>query len=88
MRWTIKLTHNAAKSIKTLDRLSRDRIRNFLRQELTALDNPRVKGKPLAGKLHGLWRYRVGDYRLICEIQNEKLVVLVIKIGHRRDVYS
>lgn len=71
-----------------MDRLSRDRIRNFLRQELTALDNPRAKGKPLAGKLHGLWRYRVGNYRLICEIQNEKLVVLVIKIGHRRDVYS
>lgn len=50
-------------------------------------DNPRSTGHGLAGPLSGLWRYRVGDYRIICDIQDHKLVVLVVEIGHRSDIY-
>jgi mRNA interferase RelE/StbE len=59
-----------------------------LRERLAAADNPRNTGKALSGPLGGLWRYRVGDYRLICEIQDGVLCVLVLKIGNRREVYK
>lgn len=51
-------------------------------------DNPRVYGKALDGNLRGLWRYRIWDYRIICEIQDEKLIVLALEIGHRKDIYK
>ncbi|MDO8953982.1 MAG: type II toxin-antitoxin system RelE/ParE family toxin [Gammaproteobacteria bacterium] len=53
-----------------------------------ALKNPRSIGDSLSGPLHGLWRYRVGDYRIICDIQEDKVVVLVLNIGHRREIYK
>ncbi|CAL1241922.1 type II toxin-antitoxin system RelE family toxin [Candidatus Methylocalor cossyra] len=87
MRWTVKLSEHAARTIEKLDKPHRDRIRRFLREELSGLDDPRAKGKPLQGGLRGLWRYRVGDYRIVCEIRGHEFVVLVVKIGHRRDVY-
>jgi len=55
---------------------------------MAALDDPRELGKPLKGGLSQLWRYRFGDFRVICELHDDALVVLVIRIGHRRDVYS
>ncbi|UGX88074.1 type II toxin-antitoxin system RelE/ParE family toxin [Phyllobacterium meliloti] len=64
------------------------RIMAFLGTRIALLDDPRQTGKTLRGATLGsLWRYRVGDYRIICEIQDQKLVVLVIDIGHRREVY-
>jgi mRNA interferase RelE/StbE len=58
-----------------------------LRDRLQPAENPRQLGKPLQGDKGGLWRYRVGDYRLICEIQDERITVLVLRVGHRKDVY-
>ncbi|WP_244518355.1 type II toxin-antitoxin system RelE/ParE family toxin [Phyllobacterium sp. OV277] len=64
------------------------RIITFLASRIASLDDPRQTGKGLRGaKLGSLWRYRVGDYRIICEIQDHRLVVLVIEIGHRREIY-
>ena len=56
-------------------------------ERIAVLENPRNNGKALTGQLGGLWRYRVGDYRIICDIKDEELYVLVVKIGNRRDVY-
>nr|WP_178121804.1 type II toxin-antitoxin system RelE/ParE family toxin [Agrobacterium fabrum] len=66
----------------------RRRIRSFLHERLAALDDPRQIGAALQGsELGNFWRYRVGDYRIICDIQDHKLVVLVVEIGHRREIY-
>ena len=66
--------------------LARD-LRVLVRERLKSAENPRQWGKPLHGDKQGLWRYRVGDYRLICDIQDQKITLLVLEIGHRKDVY-
>ena len=88
MAWRIELTETANQQLATLDKVEARRITKFLRERLAATDNPRNTGKALSGPLGGLWRYRVGDYRLICEIQDGVLCVLVLKIGNRREVYK
>ena len=85
--WSITISPEAEKQAKKLGPSAEREIARYLRQRIAKAENPRHFGKPLSSNLAGLWRYRIGDYRLICEIQDEKLVVLVIKIGHRRDVY-
>ncbi len=87
MAWTIEITRTAEKQIKKLNRPAQQSIVRFLRERLHSADNPRQWGKPLHGDKRGLWRYRVGDYRLICEIQDEKITVLVLEVAHRKDVY-
>lgn len=88
MAWRIELSETANKQLAKLDKTEARRITKFLRERLVASDNPRIVGKALSGPLGGLWRYRVGDYRLICEIQDGVLCVLVLKIGNRREVYK
>ncbi len=87
MAWTIEIARTAEKQIKKLNRPTQQSIVRFLRERLQAADNRRQWGKPLHGDKRGLWRYRVGDYRLICEIQDEKITVLVLEVAHRKDVY-
>ena len=88
MAWRVEVTPAAAKQIRKLGAVDAGRIRAFLRERLAALDDPRQLGKPLTGsELGRFWRYRVGDYRLLCEVQDGALVVLVVEVGHRRDVY-
>jgi mRNA interferase RelE/StbE len=88
LTWQIDLTASAAKQLSKLDRREARRITMFLRERIGTLDDPRTLGKPLAGpQLGEFWRYRVGDYRLICDVQDEALIVLVIEIGNRRDIY-
>lgn len=86
MPWSIKLKASAAKVINKLDKPVRDRIKIFLDQ-LAQQDNPRISGKALQGKLSAYWRYRVGDYRLICQIQDKELVILLVELGHRKAIY-
>lgn len=88
LAWRIELTETANKQLAKLDKVEARRITKFLRERLAATDNPRNTGKALSGPLGGLWRYRVGDYRLICEIQDGVLCVLVLKISNRREVYK
>ena len=85
--WRIEVSETANKQLSKLDKTEAKRITSFLRQRLATLDNPRSSGKALSGPLGGLWRYRVGDYRLLCEIQDNVLCILVVKIGNRREVY-
>jgi mRNA interferase RelE/StbE len=85
--WRIEITRTAERQIIKLDRPAQRSIQRFLRDRLTPADDPRQWGRPLHGEKRGLWRYRVGDYRLICDIQDEKITVLVLEVGHRKDVY-
>ena len=88
MVWRIELTATAAKQLAKLDKSEARRITNFLRQRLAVLDDPRATGKALTGPhLGAYWRYRVGDYRIICDIRDGALCILVIEIGNRREVY-
>ena len=88
MVWRIELTATAVRQIGKLDKNEAKRITTFLRQRLATLDDPRSTGKALAGpQLGAYWRYRVGDYRIICDIQDAVLCILVIEVGNRRDVY-
>lgn len=88
MGWTIEFDASAEKQLGKLDRNEALRIRKFLRERLATDENPRRIGKALVGsKYKNLWRYRVGDYRIICNLQDNRLVVLVIEIGHRREIY-
>ena len=87
MAWKIEYTETARNRLRKLDKPVGRRIVDYLDERIAPLENPRSAGKALTGPMGGLWRYRVGDYRVICEIQDEVLRVLVIEIGNRRDVY-
>lgn len=88
MGWTVEVDASAEKQLGKLGRNDALRIRNFLRERLAGADDPHRIGKALVGsKYKNLWRYRVGDYRIICNLQHNRLVVLVIEIGHRREIY-
>jgi mRNA interferase RelE/StbE len=86
--WTIEFDERAQRDLAKLDKMVAKRIRRFLEDRVTPLDNPRSVGKPLKHGLAGKWRYRVGNYRILCLIEDKKLVVLVIEIGHRSSVYD
>ena len=86
--WKIEITPAAARQIRKLDPGSARRIRDYLRIRIAGLDDPRQVGKPLRGLSPGsFWRYRAGDYRILCELREAELVVLIVKIGHRREVF-
>lgn len=85
--WQIELSATAAKQLAKLDRHDAKRIAAFLRERLASIDDPRQLGKALTGPLGGLWRYRVGNYRIICDLQGKRLVILVLEIGHRGVIY-
>ena len=86
MAWTIRFSRDAEKALERLDKSAHTRIVDFL-STLSSASSPRERGAALTGQFSGYWRYRVGDYRLICELRDGELVVLVLKIGHRREVY-
>ena len=87
MAWRIELTRTAVKDLKRIDRKQAERILEFLKK-LSESENPRQRGKPLKGYLGEFWRYRVGDYRVICNIEDEKERILVLRVGHRKNVYN
>ncbi|QXC51107.1 type II toxin-antitoxin system RelE/ParE family toxin [Agrobacterium salinitolerans] len=88
MIWTIEYHTLVQKEMRKINPEVRRRIRSFLHERPAALDDPRQTGAALQGsELGNYWRYRVGDYRIICDIQDHKLVVLVVEIGHRREIY-
>ena len=87
MAWTIEYTETAKKQLRKLDKLAARRIVDFMDERVGTSDDPRGMGKALKGPLGDLWRYRVGDFRVICDIQDGVLTVLVLQIGNRREVY-
>ena len=87
MAWTIELHERAARALRKLDRQTSERIVRFLAERIASSNDPRALGEALAGPLRGYWRYRVGDYRIVCDIQDSKITVLVLDIGNRREIY-
>ena len=83
----LDLSNKAQKQFKKLDSVTKRRLEKFF-NEIETLENPRSRGKALVGNLAGLWRYRVGDYRLICHINDDELVILCLEIAHRNKVYD
>jgi mRNA interferase RelE/StbE len=88
LAWLIKLEEGAEKDLAKLDKPIARRIIKFLRERIAVLDDPRSVGEALQGsRLGDFWKYRVGDYRIIASIEDGELLVLVVKIGNRREVY-
>lgn len=87
MAWRIEVIPSAAKELRKLDRQVARRIGAYLNELATTCSNPRQRGKGLTANKSGLWRYRVGDYRIICQLEDERLLVLVVRIAHRSAVY-
>jgi len=86
--WKIEFDDAAAKELRKLDRQIQKEILHYLRKRIATKDDPRRFGKPLSHSLVCLWRYRIRNYRIICNIEEDKLVVLIVRIAHRKDVYS
>lgn len=87
MTWKLKFDKKALKNFKSLDSIARRRIKVFTEDRLAIADNPRLLGKALIGDFAGYWRYPVGDYRVICKIEDETITILVIDIGHHREIF-
>jgi mRNA interferase RelE/StbE len=88
LAWIINYTESALRQLKKLDRPTALRILDYMDERVALADDPRILGKSLVGpKLAAYWRYRVGDVRVICNIQDGELCVLVVEIGHRKQVY-
>lgn len=85
--WVVEFSDDAKRDLKKLNKQIQQRITTFLVDRVQSEDNPRATGKALQGQLAGYWRYRVGDYRLICQIKDGELIILVIEIGHRKEIY-
>lgn len=89
MAWQIEYSGPALKQLKKLGREQAERIRKYMKERVAPLDNPRDIGEQLLDpKFQGYWRYRVGDYRVVCEIQDEVLVIVVVKVGKRDKIYD
>lgn len=88
MVWRIEISETAEKQLGKLDRPVVQRIRKFLRERVSVLDDPRSIGDALIGsELGEFWKYRVGDWRLICEIRDQQILITVLSLGNRREVY-
>lgn len=88
MAWNVELSATALRELNKLDAQHSRRILKFLHERVAKLDNSRSIGKALQGSALGeFWKYRVGDYRLICKIEDDRLLVLVLRVGHRREIY-
>jgi mRNA interferase RelE/StbE len=88
MSYSVEYTSGAIKSMKKLDKSVLIMIKAWIEKNLVGTDDPRRPGKGMTANRSGQWRYRVGDYRILADIQEDKLVILVINVGHRRNIYS
>lgn len=88
MKYQVETTLRFEKAFKKLDRYTQKMIKAWIEKHLVGCEDPRANGKGLTANRSGQWRYRVGDYRLICQINDNKLVILALSVGHRRDVYK
>jgi len=88
LKYNVVFTEGAKKQLKKLDRHIASLIIGWIERNLQYCENPRIHGKGLTSNRSGQWRYRIGDYRLICEIQDENIIILVLEIGHRKSIYE
>lgn len=88
MSYNVLYTKQAAKSLRKLDKQTQALIYGWIEKNLVGCENPRQHGKGLTANRSGQWRYRVGDYRILAEIQDDKIIILVLNIGHRSEIYG
>lgn len=88
MKYSVKTTPKFDKEFRKLDRYTQKMLKSWIEKNLIGCENPRNHGKGLVSNISGQWRYRIGDYRLICQIQDNELVILALSVGHRREVYD
>ncbi len=88
MKYRVELTEQAKKQLKKMDKSTAALIIGWMRKNLDGCLDPRLHGRGLTSNRSGQWRYRVGDYRLIAQIEDSRIVILVLSIGHRRDIYD
>ena len=88
MKYTVETTEHFEKEFKRLDRYTQRMLKSWIEKNLVGCENPRVKGKGRTTDQNDYWRYRIGDYRLICLIQDNELVILALTVGHRSDIYK
>ncbi len=88
MSYRVETTARFDKEFKKLDRYTQKMVKAWIEKNLIGCDDPRLHGKGLTANRSGQWRYRIGDYRLICLIEDNRLVILALSIGHRSDIYK
>ena len=88
MKYSVEYSKGAIKDLKKLDRFTQTLILGWIEKNLLDCENPRAHGKSLTANRSGQWRYRIGDYRLICHIDDDELIILALNVGHRRTVYT
>ena len=86
--YNVDLSERFKRNYRKLDKYTQKMIRAWINNNLVYCNDPRQKGKALTGNFKGKWRYRIGDYRLICEINDDKLIILALNIGHRKEIYN
>jgi mRNA interferase RelE/StbE len=86
--WRVEFDRDAARDLRKLDVQAQRAILRYLRERIATDEDPRRFGHALTRELRGLWRYRISDYRIIASIEDDRFVVLVVTVGHRRDVYG
>lgn len=86
--WTLTFSEAALKDLKKMDAVTQRRIIEYMKKRVISLKDPRQLGKPLGHNRSNIWRYRVGDYRILCEIQDSILTVEVVHTGHRKEIYK
>lgn len=84
----LELTDRFKKEFRKLDKYTQRMIRGWIDKNLIGTSNPRIHGKGLTANRSGQWRYRIGDYRLICQIEDDKLIILALTVGHHREIYD
>jgi mRNA interferase RelE/StbE len=87
LNWKIEWDERALKELKKISNPDQKLILKYLTNKIQKTSEPKMFGKPLIGNLSGLWRYRVMDYRLICNINEQKLTILILSVGHRKKIY-
>ncbi len=86
-KWIVDFDKKVLKAFHKLDKPVQKRIIDFIDHRILNLDDPRLAGTQLAGELAHLWRYRIGDYRLLCSFKDREMLILVVDVGHRREIY-
>lgn len=88
MKYKVVFSEKSKKQLKKLDRHTAALIIGWLEKNIENCENPRIHGKGLVENRSGQWRYRIGDYRIICEINDKEVIVLVLEVGHRKEIYN
>ncbi len=87
-KYEVVLSERFKREFRKIDKYTQNILRAWINNNIVDCNDPRLHGKSLTGDMKGLWRYRIGDYRMICEIRDDELVILALTVGHRREIYD